>query len=255
MFFIVSKLLAFIINPLVIVFILLIRVWRTKEEKKKRNRFSYALFLLYIFSNSFLLDECMRLWEYNSKDYVEYDKVYDYGVVLGGYSWYDYRMAKPQFMRSSDRLWQSLKLLNQGRIKKLLISGGSGSIDAPYDKEAIHIQEFLIQMGIPKEKIIIENESKNTYENALFTKKIMDSLNTGKDVLLITSAFHMRRSLAIFKKLDYKSVAPFSTDRYSGSRKFIFDHCFIPDIGALGGFNLLFHEMLGYAVYKVKGYL
>ncbi len=255
MFFIISKLLAFVINPLVIVFILLLIAYKTKDDKKRKKRWLYGLVALYIFSNSFMLDECMRLWEYNSKDYVEYDKVYDYGVVLGGYSWYDYRMAKPQFMRSSDRLWQSLKLLNQGRIKKLLISGGSGSIDAPYDKEAIHIQEFLIQLGIPKEKIIIENESKNTYENALFTKKIIDSLNTGKEILLITSAFHMKRSLAIFKKLNYETTAAYCTDRYSGGRKFVFDHCFIPDINALSGFNLLFHEMLGYLVYKVKGYL
>jgi uncharacterized SAM-binding protein YcdF (DUF218 family) len=255
MFFILSKLLAFIINPLVIVFALFIRVYRTKDENKRKKRLWFTLLILYLFSNSFVLDECMRLWEYNSKDYVEYDKVYDYGVVLGGYSWYDYRMAKPQFMRSSDRLWQSLRLLNQGRIKKLLISGGSGSIEMPFDKEAVHVKDFLIQMGVPKEKIIIENESKNTYENALFTRKIVDSLSTGKDILLITSAFHMKRSIAIFKKLNYESVTPYCTDRYSGGRKFVFDHCFIPDISALSGFNLLFHEILGYLVYKVKGYL
>ncbi len=255
MFFILSKLLAFLINPLVIVFICFIRVLKTKDQQKKKRRFVYTLVLLYFFSNSFILDEFMRLWEYRSKDYIEYDQTYDYGVVLGGYSWYDYRMAKPQFMRSSDRLWQALRLLKQGRIKKLLISGGSGSIDMPFDKEAGHIKAFLLQMGIPEEKIIVENESKNTYENALYTKKIIDSLNTGNKVLLITSAFHMRRSLAIFKKQNYTNVSPYTTDRYSGGRKFVFDHCFIPDISALGAYNLLLHEVLGYAVYKAKGYL
>ncbi len=255
MFFILSKLLAFLINPLVIVFFCFIRVLRTKDSQRQKKRFVYTLVLLYFFSNSFIVDEFMRLWEYRSKDYVEYETTYDYGIVLGGYSWYDYRMAKPQFMRSSDRLWQALRLLQQGRIKKLLISGGSGSLAMPFDKEAGHIRNFLLQIGIPNEKIIIENESKNTIENAIFSKKIIDSLNTGHKVLLITSAFHMRRSLAIFEKQNYTHVIPYCTDRYSGERKFVFDHCFVPNIMALGAYGLLFHEVLGYGVYKAKGYL
>jgi uncharacterized SAM-binding protein YcdF (DUF218 family) len=255
MFFILSKLLAFLINPLVIIFFFIIRAFRTKNERLQKKRWITAIIVFYVLSNSFLLDELMRVWEYRSKDYVEYDKVYDYVVVLGGYSWYDYRMAKPQFMRSSDRLWQALRLLNLQRAKKILISGGSGSLEMPLDKEAKHIYDFLVQVGIPKDKILIENESKNTYENAVYSKRIIDSLNSGQSVLLITSAFHMRRSLAIFKKQGYSNVTPYSTDRYSGGRKFVFDHCFIPDVQALEGYNRLFHELLGYMVYKAKGYL
>jgi uncharacterized SAM-binding protein YcdF (DUF218 family) len=72
--------------------------------------------------------------------------------------------------------------------------------------------------------------------------------------LLITSAFHMRRSLGCFEKVGF-NVAPYSTDRYSGERKYIFDHLFIPSASVLEEWNLIIHEWIGYMTYYFSGYL
>ena len=70
---------------------------------------------------------------------------------------------------------------------------------------------------------------------------------------MITSAFHMRRSLNCFDAVGM-DVAPYSTDRYAGPRKFEFDHLFIPNTSSINDWNTLIHEIVGYITYKVIGY-
>ena len=114
--------------------------------------------------------------------------------------------------------------------------------------------EDLKSINIPDSAMIIENESKNTYENAVFTKKILDSLKINGNFLLVTSGYHMRRSMAVFKKAGYKNLTPYVTNRVSGIRRFSFDHLLIPNQDALFTLQILIHEWLGYLVYKIRGY-
>ncbi|HEY1039080.1 MAG TPA: YdcF family protein [Bacteroidia bacterium] len=253
MFFYLSKLLTFVLSPLIWVFILLIWSWRTKIETRKKKMFIAALCTLWFFSNSFFADEFMRSWEYTSEDLEKTEK-FEYAIVLGGMSSYDPRLDKPQFSGSADRLWQTLVLLKTGQVDKMIITGGSGSILRPEDKEAGILKKYLLKIGIPDSCIIIENESKNTHENAVNTKKILDSLQIKSKVLFVTSAFHMRRGLGCFEKVGVTNLRPYCTDRFSGPRKFEFDHLFIPSIEAMSEFSLVIHEITGYLVYKVKGY-
>jgi len=64
----------------------------------------------------------------------------------------------------------------------------------------------------------------------------------------------MPRSLAVFKKAGYTNVTPYVTNRVSGVRRYTFDHLFIPNIDAMFSLQLLLHEWIGFAVYKIKGY-
>ncbi|MFL5729076.1 MAG: YdcF family protein [Cytophagaceae bacterium] len=212
-----------------------------------------ALITLFFFSNSFVVDEFMRAWEYTSADMKKTEK-FDYAIILGGMASYDPRLDQPQFARSADRLWQPLALLRQQQVKKIIISGGSGSIEFPDYKEAAILKKFLLKMGIPDSVIIIENESRNTRENAINTKKIIDSLKINSKILFVTSGFHMRRAIGCFKKAGITNIRPWPADRYSGPRKFGLDHCFIPSVDALSEFSLLMHEIAGYLVYKMCGY-
>jgi hypothetical protein len=141
------------------------------------------------------------------------------------------------------------------RVNKILISGGSGSISKPNHREAIYIKKYLETILIPDSNIIIENKSKNTYENAVFSKQILDSLQFNGSILLVTSSYHMKRSLAIFEKAGYKNITPYVTNKITGIRKFEFDYCFIPNIEAVFSLNLVLHEMIGYITYKIQGYL
>lgn len=252
MFFILSKVLSFIIAPLTWIFVLLLLALFAKNAKRKRTFLIFSIALFYIFSNAFLQNEIMRLWELKPHKYEDL-KVYDAGIVLGGMLWYDKEFDRLQFTRSTDRAVQAIELYKRGIIKKIFFTGGSGSILHPDMKEGIFAKRFLITMGIPEEDILIENESNNTRENALFTKQIIDTAIPNGKFLLITSAFHMRRSLGCFEKAGLK-VDYYSTDRYSGQRKIEFDYLLMPNSQAFEEWKMLIHEMVGFVVYKIMGF-
>ncbi len=255
MFFFLSKILAFLITPytwfFVALLILLKKVWYTPFKK-----FVLALtILVYVFSNSFLVDELVRAWEYEDDDIYLKDTRYDLAIVLGGMGRVDERQQRFDFTCSGDRLFQTLAMYYKGRVNKICISGGSGSISHPNHREASYVKKYLESIQVPDSNIIIENNSKNTYENAVFTRHILDSLQFKGSVLLVTSSFHMRRSLAIFKKAGYQNITPYVTNKFTGKRKFEFDHCFLPNAEAITTLNLIIHEIVGYMTYKLKGYL
>lgn len=253
MFFIFSKILAFLISPLTWVFALFLAAFFIKDKLRQKKLCISAIVLLYIFSNPFLVDEAMRHWEVTTPDLKSTQK-YEYAIVLGGMSWYDARQDKPQFLRSADRLFQVLPLVGSKQIKKIIITSGSGSISHPEEKEAAILKKYLLKCGYADSTIIIENESRNTRENALFTKHVMDSLNIKDSTLFITSAFHLRRAIGCFNKVGIKNIVVYPTDRYSGPRKIELDFLLIPNPEALAESTLLFHEIMGWIVYKVKGY-
>ncbi len=254
MFFYLSKLLSFLISPLVWVFGLLVYSFITKEEKRAKKLRITCLIVLYLTSNSFLVDECFRAWEPTTEDYEANIKIYEGAIILGGIGDIDLRMQKINFGISGDRLFQTLPLYYSGKINKLIFTGGSGSIEFPEKKEGIYVKKYLQSIHLPDSALIVESESKNTYENALFTKKLLDSLGMRGEFLLVTSGYHMPRSIAVFKKVGFTHILPFVTNRNSGVRRFTFDHLFIPNPGALISFHLLLHEWVGFLTYKVKGY-
>ncbi|MES2760857.1 MAG: YdcF family protein [Bacteroidota bacterium] len=255
MFFILSKILAFLIAPYTWLFFgmlyLLKKVWHTPFKKWMLG----LTIFMYVISNSFLTDEIVRAWEFSDDDIYLKNTKYDLAIVLGGMGRVDERQQRFDFNFSGDRLFQTLELYHKGRVGKMLITGGSGSIDHPEHREAIYVKKYLKAIAIPDSSILIESNSKNTYENAIHTKHILDSMQFKGSVLLVTSSFHMRRALAIFNKAGYKNVTPYITNKFTGNRKFAFDHCFIPNIDAVFAFNLILHEIAGYITYKFKGYL
>lgn len=255
MFFFLSKILAFLLAPYTWFFaallILLKKLWHTPYKK-----FMCAfVIMVYFCSNSFLVDEVVRAWEYSDDDIYQKKTKYDLAILLSGMGRVDERQDRFDFTTSGDRLLQTMDLYFKGRIKKILITGGSGSISKPHLREAAYIKRYLLNLGVPDSCVLIENNSKNTYENAIFTKHILDSLHYQGNTLLVTSSFHMRRSKAIFEKAGYKNITPYVTNKFSGLRKFEFDHCFIPNTEALWLLQLISHEMVGYVVYDIKGYI
>jgi uncharacterized SAM-binding protein YcdF (DUF218 family) len=179
---------------------------------------------------------------------------YDGAIILGGIGDIDMRLQKINFGWSGDRLFQMLPYYHNKRIKTIVFTGGSGRIEFPEKKEGYFVKRYLKSIGIPDSAMVIEAQSKNTYENAIFTKKIMDSLGLKGNYLLVTSAYHMPRSMAVFKKAGYTNLTPYLTNRVSGGRRFTLDHLLIPNPDALFSLQFLIHEWIGYLTYKLKGY-
>jgi uncharacterized SAM-binding protein YcdF (DUF218 family) len=252
MFFTFSKLFAFVITPLMWIITLLFFSLFSKDEKRRKKCLRWALGLTLFFSNSFIFDECIRLWEIPATHYEDI-KQYNVGIVLGGMSSYDPEMQRAQFFRGVDRLLQAIELYKRGTIKKIIFTGGSGSILHPDMKEGVYITRYLDIFGVPEKDFLIESESKNTRENAILTRQLLDQQHIKGSYLLITSASHMRRSLACFRKVGIE-VTPYSTDRYAGPRKFEFDHLIIPAVSTMNDWNTLLKELVGFTVYKIMGY-
>lgn len=257
MFFLTSKILSFLASPIVWIFLVLMAAFIKKDSRTRVKLFAIATGMFYFFSNEFLFDVTFGHWEprYVTENRIAPGKVYEAGIVLGGMTWYDEETARPQFLRSADRLYQAVWLLKQRKIKKIIFSGGSGSLSTPHIKEADHIKKWLAQIGIADSLVIIDNRSNNTHENAVCTKKILDSLHLGtKPKLLITSASHMRRALACFRKQSVFNLTVFPTDYYSSEFRIELDHCLVPNTETFHAYTVVMHEMLGYLVYKIMGY-
>lgn len=209
--------------------------------------------MFFIFTNGFICDEFMRAWEVPATSYQSL-QTYDAGIVLGGVLSVDPDLDRIQFYRGADRLFQAIELYRRGIIKKIVFSGGSGMLLRQEEKEGTYVRRYLLDLGVPERDILIENSSRNTRENALFTKSLLDKELSGKKFLLITSGMHMRRALQCFSKAGI-NVKPYSTDRYSGPRKFEVDHLFIPNAFVLEYWDVLIHEYIGFVSYKIVGYI
>ena len=109
-------------------------------------------------------------------------------------------------------------------------------------------------MGVPEQDLSIENQSRNTYESAVEVKKMLPDSVKADDCLLITSSFHMRRSLACYKKADM-TMDTFTTDFYSHERNFYPNSLLIPSQDAIVFWQKLIKEWVGFTAYKMAGYV
>lgn len=255
MFFVISKVLSFLFSPFTWIAVGIIYALFTKipERKKKALIISCVIFL--IFSNEFLAEEVIRSLEVENATLAEKEQ-YDVGIILGGMIRYDANHDRIIFNNNIDRLLQPLVLHKKGKIKKLLISGGSGDINFPEIKEAALLKKFVCELGFDSNDVWIETKSRNTHENALFSKEILQqNLDDyqNKKILLITSATHMKRSIGCFAKEGVK-VLPYGTSKLSGPRDITYQKILIPNVFAIHAWEVFFHETIGLWTYKFAGY-
>ena len=126
------------------------------------------------------------------RPYLAYEKVEslpqaDAIVVLGGGMTKNDELAYPDMFDAADRVWHAARLWKAGKAPRIVLSGRS---------ELAASVPLLQDFGVPRDAILVDNESRNTYENSRFTEKIVP----GKNVLLVTSAWHMPRACGNFAK-------------------------------------------------------
>lgn len=166
---------------------------------------------------------------------------------------FDEKNQRPVYSMSVDRLLQTIALYKEGKIEKILLTGGSGHVFLQDQKESFFIAKVLQQAGIPDSNIIIEDQSRNTYENAIYTRDLVEKMGIKGKFLLITSSFHMKRSLACFKKAGM-SVYPYPVDAKTRSFSLAIDS-FLPEPFYFTLWDQIIHEWVGLAAYKFSGYI
>jgi uncharacterized SAM-binding protein YcdF (DUF218 family) len=252
MFFFLSKTLGYLVMPLVLVSLLFVTSLIVKRAKLKKWFLGLAFGLLYFFSNEFIANEVMLAWEVAPTPFVQVGN-YEYGVILTGVTSNDALLTdRVFFQHGADRVIHAVDLYQRRLIRKLVVSGGTGRLITESRKEADDIKKALVLMGVPADSILVENESRNTHESAIYVKELLQPDEA--EMLLITSGFHMRRSLACFRKAGL-AVTPFSTDFYTHPRYYTVDVLLIPKVDALLIWQKLVKEWTGFAAYWLAGYV
>lgn len=239
--------------PAVWIAVSLIYAVVAKNTKRKKIALYVGLFLFLFCGNVWIENEIFMIWESKPIKISELPD-YELGIVLTGVTNHDKEPHdRVYFNKGADRVLHTVQLYKLGKVKKILITGGSGRVTGEPISEGTDMKKVFLLCGVPDSVIILELYSRNTHENALFTKKMLDSLTIKGKKLLITSAFHMRRSKACFDKEGVETDI-FPTDFYGGTTTMTPDVWLIPNEKAFGGWQTLLHEWLGYIVYKVMGY-
>ena len=167
----------------------------------------------------------------------------------------------PDMSDRGDRLLYGAKLYKDGLAPKIVLTGGRIEWFGGDSSEAESMATILELMGIPRSAMILESKSLNTHENAVFTKEILKREDIDR-VLLVTSAAHMPRSLAIFRKQGINAIAApadfLVSDRNlieagASSQSRILS--LIPKSDSLDLTTQAIKEYIGTIIYRLRGWL
>lgn len=142
-------------------------------------------------------------------------------VVLGGGLEGAINLARGGYELNSggDRFVEAAILARRYPEARIIVSGGTGTLLLAGEGDADTAPRLLTALGVEPDRLVLENRSRNTYENAVYTRELVTP-GPGETWLLVTSAFHMPRSIALFRKADFP-VVPWPVDyRTSGTEGF-----------------------------------
>lgn len=263
MFLFLSKLLPLFIYPLGIACILLIIaliMWLQRSRWIALPIF-LALVVLLISSNARVSNYLIKTLEWQnlpSQDLPTAEAI----VVLGGATRAaDAPRIMPDINENGDRLLYAAKLYQEQKAPLVILAGGRIEWYGAGQPEAVDMKQLLQLMGVPAEAIILEPNSLNTYQNAVNVKEILQKRNIEK-ILLVTSAFHMPRSLLIFQRQNINAI-PAPTDFLlsqreleavnSSSQSAILS--LLPEAQNLEKTTKILKEYVGMVVYRLRGWL
>lgn len=247
MFFILSKILDFLLQPLCWIFLLLGFAYFTRYSKRL---LAITIALLLVMTNGWFVNQCYLAYE---SPQTSLKKSYQWCIILGGgmmRSGEGYRTGE-----TADRFVQPLLLYKKGLVKKLIITGGNVNIKGlkmDETQESKKVKEVLIAMGVAEKDIYLEENARNTHENATYTKKILAPY-LAEEMVLVTSAMHMPRAKACYTKEGFKVVVYPADIKKKDTPSGILD-LVIPQERNLSKFAELIREMTGFVIYKVVGF-
>jgi len=264
MFLFLSKLLPLLVYPvgLSCVFLVLTLWWIWRKRRMwALGSAAIALLILLISSNAWVATQLVKSLEWQNLP-PEPMPTAEAIVVLGGSTRpADYPRPWVDVMEAGDRVLHGAQLYQAGKAPKLILSGGRIEWKGSGPPESDDMAQIAMAMGVPRADILEDPTSLNTYQNAVNVKAILKREGINR-ILLVTSAMHMPRSLAIFKKQDIEAIAA-PTDflisertiaEISGTRQaFLLN--LLPDAYYLNDVSRAIKEYIGLVVYRLRGWL
>lgn len=215
MFFIATKILVWLIFPLSLGILLLVLSYAAILLRRRRLfhcLFLTGFFVVYLCSiepgSDFLLKPLERKYLSTRNSPLKADAI----VVLSG------DLRRKVFPRqdvevNGNRVLKGVRLFKEKAAPVLIMTGGSGDLFNPGLKEAVLMKELASELGVPADKILVETRSRNTRENIVYTKQILDKIKARK-IILVTSAFHLPRAYALSTKAGIDAV-PVAAEFYA----------------------------------------
>lgn len=220
MFFVVSKILWFLAQPVTLVFVLLVlALLLTFGRRRLLQGLCLGLAALILGLSAYTSLGYVALLPLEQRFERPAPPAAVTGIiVLGGGMDTEINAIRLgyELNRSGDRFVEALRLAQIYPEAKILISGGSGALFPEGDTEAAAGARFFRELGIDPARIIEEDGSRNTDENVQLTKALVQP-QPGDTWLLVTSAFHMPRSVGIFRKAEFP-VTPWPTDYFTSGQ-------------------------------------
>jgi uncharacterized SAM-binding protein YcdF (DUF218 family) len=173
-------------------------------------------------------------------------------IVLGASIEADLSTAHgtPVVRSSPDRLITAAALAHRYPNARIAFSGGSAKLISNDAREADFAGAIFESLGIAKSRLTMERRSRNTQENAEFSKALL-APKDGERWLLVTSAFHMPRSVGLFRKAGF-AVEPYPVDWRVGGRGDVLSFSNVA-IDGLGRTDMAVREWMGLIAYRATG--
>lgn len=225
--FLISKLFWLVAQPLSLAFLLcLISAFLAVAGWRRSSGMAAGMAALVLFVTLYTTAGGVALQVLEARFPKQQDEPQDLSciLVLGGALENEVTTSRGgiELNQAGDRFVETLRLALHHPQVRILVSGGDGSIGGAYEGEAEASERLFSAFGIPADRLIKENASRTTYENALQTKELLAREGLS-GCLLITSAFHMPRSVALFRKAEI-ALTPWPVDyRTSGVLRLGFD--------------------------------
>jgi uncharacterized SAM-binding protein YcdF (DUF218 family) len=264
MFIFLSKLLPIFVYPLGLACILLFLAAISSAHRKRSLTFIIlALAILWLSSISGVSNFLAKSleWRYKPPQVIPTGEV----IVLlgGGTEPAVYPRSGVEINGAGERVLYAAQLYKEGKAPLILLSGGEitwlndGSATPAQD-----MAQILTSLGVPNQALIIEDRSRNTYENALYAKELLTEKGINR-ILLVTSAMHMPRAVALFKAQGFEvtplpvdfSVVENTTGENTDNSWITKVLNIIPNVSNLALTTNALKEYLGTFIYKLQGWL
>jgi len=258
MFFYLSKILWYALNPLMAVLGILLIGWLVSFRWARAGRWMVGagFVLLVLFSQALVPQMIARPLENRVPAGELPEKIDGIVVLTGGVYFESVRGDFVDLNDTADRIIQAVILAGQHPEARLIITGGSGSFDQGEDRrEADHCARLARGLGVEEGRIVVDRDSRNTHESAVACAKIVQDGFAG-DIVLITSALHMPRTLGCFNR-EGLDVIPYPVDYRTKNTQHaaIKPDWFLPRVGNLSLIYDAMREWTGLAMYRWQGYI
>lgn len=211
MFIFLSKFLPLLLYPVGLIFILIIfAILARKKPAIQITSLIIVLLILFVFGNRWVALSLARSLEWRflpPKDTPHADVIV---VLSGGTQSAQFPRPITEINGAGDRIIYSAHLYHEGASEQILLSGGRIDWLAHGAEPTDDMAEILTMLGIPPEVLLYEPDSRNTYENAVNTYNMLEPMDI-KRIILVTSAAHMPRAVALFEHQGFE-VIPAPTD-------------------------------------------